>query len=230
MNIVNYPSFKLNCENPQLTVGVLFADQVKVKPTDESLRNSIQQLCQRIRIEQHFAAELTREPIRSMLRYGGYKPSGRGRPASEYLANAVLKGDFPQINNVVDINNYISLKYGLPICLLDCEKTGQRLELRYGRADESYVFNQSGQSIQLKGLLCICGLSDADESLPFGNPIKDSLIGKITEITHSVIGVVFSTPSLFSSEDEFTQIMIEFKHLLQHYADAQNSRFDVFTG
>ena len=32
--------------------------------------------------------------VRDMLRFGGYKPTGRGKPASEYLRQAVEKADY----------------------------------------------------------------------------------------------------------------------------------------
>ena len=41
--------------------------------------------------------------VRALLRHGGYKPAGRGKPASEYLAAAVTEGRFPAINLAVDM-------------------------------------------------------------------------------------------------------------------------------
>ena len=36
--------------------------------------------------------EQAREAIRALLRQGGYKPTGRGKPSSEYLLRAVGEG------------------------------------------------------------------------------------------------------------------------------------------
>ncbi|HSA24208.1 MAG TPA: hypothetical protein P5076_22295, partial [Myxococcota bacterium] len=36
-----------------------------------------------------------RERVRAMLRHGKYRPSGRAKPASEFLLRAALEGTFP---------------------------------------------------------------------------------------------------------------------------------------
>src|SRR5690606_14984603 len=52
--------------------------------------------------------EARRLAARDMLRHGRYKPTGRGKPASEYLLRALAEGDFPRIHAVVDVNNLVS--------------------------------------------------------------------------------------------------------------------------
>src|SRR5262249_45313807 len=39
-----------------------------------------------------------RERVRALLRHGGFKPSGRSKPASEYLIKAVREGLLTSIN------------------------------------------------------------------------------------------------------------------------------------
>src|SRR5690606_7710589 len=57
--------------------------------------------------------------IRAMLRHAGYKPSGRGKPASEYLRGAAAEGGLAAINLAVDLGNVVSLHSGLPISVVD---------------------------------------------------------------------------------------------------------------
>jgi len=102
--------------------------------------------------------------VRGLLRRGGFKPSGRNKPASEYLAQAAREGRFPRINNLVDVNNLISLESGLPISLLDLAAVGERAEIRYGAPGEKYVFNSGGQEIELAGLICV--LLNDSETVP----------------------------------------------------------------
>ena len=66
--------------------------------------------------------ENVRAAVRDLLRRGGYKPTGRGKPASEYLAQAAAKGEFPRISNAVDALNLVSLDTGLPISLVDLDR------------------------------------------------------------------------------------------------------------
>ncbi len=135
------------------------------------------------------------EQVRTMLRHGAYKPSGRGKPASEYLLNAAIRGEFPIVNGPVDANNAVSLASGLPGSIFDADLSGRRLLLRHGLAGESYVFNPSGQSIDLEDLLVVC--READEGWePCGNPVKDSMATKVRAESRDVVGILYAPHSL----------------------------------
>ena len=135
--------------------------------------------------------EAVRTAVRKLLRHGGYKPSGRGKPASEYLLAAATEGTLGGINLAVDLCNAVSLHSGLPISVIDVDRA--RLPLRIGIAPEgaTYVFNPSGQEIGLTGLLC---LHDADG--PSANAVKDSMRTKTHAGTTDVLTVVWGTREL----------------------------------
>ena len=135
-------------------------------------------------------AEMRRR-VRGMLRHGRYKPSGRGKPASEFLLRAALAGDFPLVNAPVDANNLVSLESGLPGSIFDVARSGRQLLLRRGAPGESYVFNPSGQSIELEDLLLVCRFTAAAWE-PCGNPVKDSMETKIGPETRDVIAVLYA--------------------------------------
>lgn len=140
------------------------------------------------------------EAVRALLRRLSYKPSGRGKPASEYLAQAAREGRFPRISALVDLNNLVSLRSGLPASILDIrpfltEGGSARALIRPGQAGESYVFNQAGQSIELEDLLCLCGGPD---ERPLGNAVKDSLEAKLSPETRSVIVCLYAPAELAS--------------------------------
>ena len=63
---------------------------------------------------EEFIPASRRKRVRAMLRHGKYKPSGRGKPASEFLLRAALDDAFPRINGPVDANNIVSLESGFP--------------------------------------------------------------------------------------------------------------------
>ena len=105
------------------------------------------------------ADDEVRKAIRDLLRQGGFKPTGRSKPASEFLLGAEAQGAFPSINPAIDICNRVSLHSGLPISAIDADMTRGELSIRLGGADETYVFNSAGHAIDLEGLLCLC---DAD--------------------------------------------------------------------
>src|SRR5882672_4860154 len=53
--------------------------------------------------------EAVRGAVRDLLRHGGYKPTGRGKPSSEYLVRAAAEGALRPINAAVDACNAVSL-------------------------------------------------------------------------------------------------------------------------
>src|SRR5205814_6560596 len=48
-----------------------------------------------------------RELVRALLRHGGFKPTGRSKPASEYLLKAVREKLLSPINAAVDVCNVV---------------------------------------------------------------------------------------------------------------------------
>jgi DNA/RNA-binding domain of Phe-tRNA-synthetase-like protein len=135
-----------------------------------------------------------RESVRALLRHGGFKPTGRSKPASEYLLKAVREGLLSSINLVVDACNVVSLHSGLPISVVDVDRLSggaQALRVGLAPAGASYVFNSSGQSIDLGGLLC---LFDAEG--PCANAVKDAQRTKTTPQTSEALVVLWGTRAL----------------------------------
>lgn len=135
--------------------------------------------------------ETTKPKVRDLLRYGGYKPTGRGKPASEYLRQAVEKGILSSINLPVDACNAASLQSGLPISVVDLDLIQSPLRISIAPADSEYVFNATGQTIKLDGLLCLF-----DAIGPCANGVKDSQRTKISDSTTRTISVIWGTTEL----------------------------------
>ncbi len=136
-------------------------------------------------------SEELRKRVRDMLRQGGFKPTGRSRPASESLVKALEQGRWPVIHPVVDLVNTVSLETGLPLSAVDLEKLSPPWTFRLGGPSENYVFNPSGQVLDLSGLLLAC-----DNDGPFGSPVKDSQRSKISEATREVLIIIWSSLAL----------------------------------
>jgi DNA/RNA-binding domain of Phe-tRNA-synthetase-like protein len=92
------------------------------------------------------------------------------------------------INAAVDVCNIVSLHSGLPISVVDLTKTQEPFRVGIAVAGASYVFNASGQSIDLEGLLC---LFDADG--PCGNAVKDAQRTKTDAETRRTLTVIWGT-------------------------------------
>ena len=132
-----------------------------------------------------------RKAVRDLLRFGGYKPTGRGKPASEYLIGAAAAGTLEAINLAVDACNAVSLHSGLPISVVDLELARGPFRIGIAGAGASYVFNRTGQTIDLEGLLC---LFDAEG--PCANAVKDSQRTKTLDTTRRTLSVVWGTREL----------------------------------
>ena len=103
---------------------------------------------------------------------------------------AALSDAFPLVNGPVDVNNIVSLESGLPGSIFDASLSGRRLLIRRGAPGESYVFNPSGQSIDLQDLLHVCRFAGGAWE-PCGNPVKDSMATKIRPETRVVVAVLY---------------------------------------
>jgi len=135
--------------------------------------------------------DAVREAVRALLRHGGFKPTGRSKPASEYLLKAVREELLSPINAAVDACNVVSLHSGLPISVIDLDRAHPPLRIGVAPAGASYVFNSSGQSIDLGGLLC---LFDADG--PCANAVKDAQRTKTGPETRRTVSLIWGTTAL----------------------------------
>jgi DNA/RNA-binding domain of Phe-tRNA-synthetase-like protein len=127
-----------------------------------------------------------RTAVRDMLRQRGYRPTGRGKPSSEYLAGALTDGRWPCINAAVDAGNHASLQSGLPISVVDLDLVSGALSVATSPEGATYVFNQGGQTIDLGGLVCLC-----DDQGPCANAVKDAQRTKTRPETTRVLAVVW---------------------------------------
>lgn len=132
--------------------------------------------------------EAVRKAVRDLLRYGGHRPSGIGKPASEYLVRAADEGTLGPINPAVDICNVVSLHSGFPIGVGDRALALPPYEIRVAPQGSSYVFNPSGQEMSLRGLIC---LYDAEG--PCINPVRDAQRTKTRPETVETLSVVWAS-------------------------------------
>ena len=135
--------------------------------------------------------EGVRSAVRDLLRHGGYKPTGRGKPSSEYLLRAVSEGALGAINAAVDTCNAVSLHSGLPISVVDLDLASPPLRVAVAKPGDRYVFNASGQEIDLAGLICLF-----DAAGPCANAVKDAQRTKTTPATTRTLSIVWGTRAL----------------------------------
>jgi DNA/RNA-binding domain of Phe-tRNA-synthetase-like protein len=133
-----------------------------------------------------------RAAVRDLLRHGGiFKPTGRSKPASEFLIKAVGDGQLGSINAAVDACNVASLHSGLPISVVDLDRAVPPLRVGLPPEKTTYIFNASGQAIDVGGLV---SLFDAEG--PCAGPVKDSQRTKTHPGTTRTLSIVWGTTAL----------------------------------
>lgn len=132
-----------------------------------------------------------RSAVRDLLRHGGFKPTGRSKPASEYLIKAAEQRVLSSINIAVDACNVVSLHSGLSISVVDLNLANEPFHVGVAPPESSYVFNPSGQTMDVGRLLCLF-----DSEGPCANAVKDSQRTKTNPDTRRTLTLIWGTNKL----------------------------------
>lgn len=134
------------------------------------------------------------------------KDPARFRPSSDSLWRRIVqqKGLY-QINALVDLNNYFSLKWKLPFGAYDLDKVTEPIQLTVGQAEARYA-GIGNKSVNIENLLVL-----SDTEGPFGSPTSDSTRGMIAEETTRALLVGYQF------EDEAIVDQAEVKCILEKY-------------
>lgn len=180
---------EIKIELPDVKLGVVEADALRVAPAEETLSRLMDDVCNRkfreLTIEALAEAGSTRA-VRSMFRTWEMDPS-KYRPSSEALLRRVVQGKgLYRVSNVVDIGNLTSIETGWPLGCYDRAKILPPIVFRHGRAGERYE-GIGKRTWHLEGRPV---LADADG--PFGSPVSDSTRSMITEAARDVLVVIYA--------------------------------------
>ena len=204
-------SIKERC--PQATLGLL---QGKVRVTEDSeeflvlLNGKIAELA-----EMELSQANKREEIQSTRR--AYKALGkepnRYRCSSEAMCRRIAKErGLYYINNVVDINNYLSIKSGYSMGTYDLAQTTGAIT--WMRAPEGTVYQGIGKDVLNIEYLPVL----FDERGPFGNPTSDNTRAMITDATEEILLVYYC----FDGGEALPTLLAEAKELLEKYAEGKD--------
>ena len=172
----------------RLVLAWVVVDGVQVRERDAALEAEMAAFAQRLR-EELQDANLLRErlgPARRLYRTFGIEPTKR-RPSSEALIRRVLKGKgLYRINTVVDVCNWCSMEFALPIGLYDAAKIQGNVLCRVGGPNEGYAGIRKDW-VNVSGRVAL-----VDDLGPFGNPSSDSFRTSVDLSTRTILFVVFA--------------------------------------
>lgn len=183
--------FHNRIERDDLALGLVAAHGVYPGQASTRLAAALDEAVSAAAQQSEPAFERRRQACRDLLRNRSYKPTGRAKPASEYLLKAAREGTFPRINALVDANNLVSLRERVPISVWDLDLArASEFEFRLGEANQSYAFNAAGQQLELEDLLCGYALTSSG-AVPIINPVKDSNLTKVSPSTRRAAACIY---------------------------------------
>jgi DNA/RNA-binding domain of Phe-tRNA-synthetase-like protein len=180
---------RIQIELPDVKLGVVEADGVRVAPTDGELARRMDEACERIRREftvESLAESAPTRAVRAMFRAWGIDPS-KYRPSSEALQRRVVQGKgLYRVSNVVDIGNFGSIETGWPFGCYDRACLHPPVVFRHGTPGERYE-GIGKRTWHLEGRPVL-----ADAEGPFGSPISDSTRSMVTESAQGILTVIYA--------------------------------------
>lgn len=214
LRVISNYTFENLLPRSDVRIGIVVAHKIKLGLPQPILEARLKEILAARTQPLNNYDEQIRQASRDMLRNGTYRPTGRSKPASEYLLREALAGKFPRINAVVDINNYLSLKFMVPISLWDIDLAqSKHFQFRLGKAGESYIFNSANQILDLEDLICGFAVRDG-QTFPMVTPVKDSLATKTIPTSENIVLALYY-PAPPGSRESLQNILNETKELLQ---------------
>jgi DNA/RNA-binding domain of Phe-tRNA-synthetase-like protein len=126
---------------------------------------------------------------RSIFKTFGKDPN-RYRPSVEALYRRVQKLNYlTTVQSAIDINNFFSLQYQVPIGIYDSDQIKGPVTIKLGKTGEEYL-GLNGRVNSLENLIV-----SADQLGPFGSPFVDSKRAPVTEATKNALQIIYLQPS-----------------------------------
>jgi DNA/RNA-binding domain of Phe-tRNA-synthetase-like protein len=211
------PALKQKC--PRVALGLVCA-HLKVEEDSADLLKEMRQ-CEAA-ILQLPEPRAILESQKILATRSGYKALGkdpaRYRGSAEALLRRIISGkQFPRINTVVDIINFVSVESRFSIGLYDLAHVKGDILFRAGRAGETYK-GIGKYDLNLEDLPVF-----SDEAGPHGSPTSDSERTMVTLATINVAAILIS----FGGEDGLESSCQRMSGLFTQYAQGREIDIEI---
>lgn len=204
---------------PEMALGCLQA-HVVVESSCDSLLREINDYCEVLKKEiqiEDLASSPRIKDGREIYKKLGKVPS-KYRMSSEALIRRVLQGKgIYNVNNIVDINNLISLKSKFPVGSYNIKKLHSPVSLMIGKKGDQYK-GIGKENINIENLPVL-----TDSIGRFGSPTSDSERAMITNNVSEVLMCVFS----FSGKTDIEEYLEYGKQLLERCASGKDVKIKI---
>lgn len=127
---------------PSLVAGLIVARDLSNPPSPPDLREAYlaEQAAVKARIGNTPLSELpSLSAWRRAFSAFGVSPTRYRSAAEALLRRLTKKGDIPCINTLVDIGNLVSIRYGLPVAVMDTQQIALPISVHYSDGSEAYT-------------------------------------------------------------------------------------------
>lgn len=212
MEIKIWDRIKAVC--PNITLACIEA-RIEVEDSCESLLKDLE-VCEKELLDKYVLEDIAKLPrikdSREVYKSLGKAPS-KYRVSSEALMRRILqKKGIYKINNIVEINNLISLKTHFSVGSYNLDNLKESIYLTVGGEGESYK-GIGKDTINIANLPVM-----SDTKGPFGSPTSDSERAMITKDTKHIMMCIYS----FSGEEHVDECLDYGKKLLEKYANGKD--------
>jgi DNA/RNA-binding domain of Phe-tRNA-synthetase-like protein len=177
---------------PNFKIGVIEYKNITVGDSPQMLRGRLQLFQESLYIELENKKVIDLPGIqewRNLFKLTGKDPN-RYRHSAEALYRRVQKQNYlASVQSAIDINNFFSLQYQVPIGIYDYDLLKEPLTIRMGMEGEEYL-GLNGRVNSLHRLIL-----SSDQEGPFGSPFVDSERTPVTEKTKNALQLIYLRPS-----------------------------------
>jgi DNA/RNA-binding domain of Phe-tRNA-synthetase-like protein len=177
---------------PDFKLGIIEYKGITVEGSPQMLKGRLQLFQESIYfdLEGKGVTELPGiQEWRRIFKQTGKDPN-RYRHSAEALYRRIQKQNFlTSTQSAIDLNNFFSLQYQVPIGIYDMEKLAGPISIRFGEENEEY-FGLNGRMNSLHHLII-----SSDRSGAFGSPYVDSERSPVTEETKNALQIIYLRPS-----------------------------------
>lgn len=184
---------------PAFKIGIIHYTKIVVSPSPQMLKGRLQLFQEQLffEMEEKKVTEFNGiKEWRALWKKFGADPN-RYRHSVEALYRRIAKQNYiTPMHSAVDLNNFFSLQYQIPMGIYDFHKIQGDITISLGTEDSQYA-GLNGRENVLKNIIALHDTAGA-----FGSPFVDSIRTAVTEDTTEAIQVVFLRPSISQEEGE----------------------------
>lgn len=183
----------LLAQHPELKIGIIHYTKIVVAESPQMIKGRMQLYQENLSLEMQDLPVTQREGIaewRGLWKKLGADPN-RYRHSAESLMRRISKQNYlTPFHSGVDLNNFFSLQYEIPIGLYDVAHISGSIEIALGHEEIGYE-GLNGRFNTLNKILY-----SRDEEGAFGSPFVDSKRTAVTEKTTEALHIFYLRPTL----------------------------------